>query len=175
MEDVDTDRSEAKPPEGMQWLSPSIYLPFLSDEIPLAGEFAQLYETDLQKGDDDSGDDHVYFPEIVNQVQVFAHRMIRYAQSKNLADSCATIDEDSVMLVNPNTNKAYTLEDLEIDRRACMGGTQGVQGREEMVARTTVAILSALLASAQEEIGEGDIDIKTELHRMLTQQMQSFY
>ncbi len=118
----------------MRWLNPEYYLP------ELASDLAMKYKEYLESEDDSLG---IY--EDLRYVQSFAHSMVRYADSPEDSDASVMGGRlQEIQLINPKTSQPYTIEDLGIDRNACLGPTSGVTGRERMVAEVTVRLYRAI-------------------------------
>jgi len=72
----------------------------------------------------------------------FAHYMVRYAIAPR--DSTSVNPITGERLINPETGRPFTFEDLSVDRDAAKGSTTGVTGREKVIAETMVALYRKL-------------------------------
>ena len=76
------------------------------------------------------------------RLKFFAHYMVRYATSP--ADSTSVNPITGERLINPDTGKPFSFEDLGVDRESAIGSTAGVAGRERAIAVTMVALYRKL-------------------------------
>jgi hypothetical protein len=120
--------SKEKTLQGIEWLNPKNFIPILAP--------------DLTNGKNEEDRETVY--EEIQEIKAFAITMVRYSISNNPRDYEALNINSFEPLINPRTNKPFTFDDIGIDREKCVGSTAGVSGREEMVARTTIALYRKL-------------------------------
>jgi hypothetical protein len=118
--------------QGDAWLNPENYL------MVFAPELADEYQHVMETGEDPSG-----IAVALQEIKAYAVGMVRYAISPG--DSVAVDPFTHEALINPQTDKPFTIEDTGVKRADCVGPTTSIIGREQQAAEIIVAIYNKLI------------------------------
>jgi hypothetical protein len=145
------------------WLRIEIMLKRLAAEDPVAHQLQTLYQEYFAYTGEDEPAVDIYV--VLSEIQSFAHYMVRYCGHESGARNSSW-----KLLINPLTNKPFTFEDIGMNVDGIYDSTADVDGNEELVARTTLALIKVLLRCAP-RLGIDTSDIPHALSEVLKRQV----